>query len=292
MINKDDGLSILNGIIQCSENKFDLSNNENLEYFMKSYPPIDIYKKYHSNLSEKNNDDANINSLLFLNLLLQDCSNYIASNQAKIKKTHQFRLGAIGKITFRLIEITDENLALLRNGFGTSVISNLRLMLESYSIAKYLMEAEDLESDKFQDFGIVQEGKIHNTDARKKLKAKNYPDDFFTSKSDFGWISDKKIKTPIDLINRTEIDEIKDLYKFYCKYVHASPYSCGKVFQMNQSSMENENAYVPTGMKNLVHQNKYYISLIIELMANNFIIDELFRELFKKVSLLIYNFEK
>ena len=39
MINKDDGLSILNGIIQCSENKFDLSNNENLEYFMKSYPP-------------------------------------------------------------------------------------------------------------------------------------------------------------------------------------------------------------------------------------------------------------
>ena len=52
MINKDDGLSILNGIIQCSENKFDLSNNENLEYFMKSYPPIDIYKKYHSNLSE------------------------------------------------------------------------------------------------------------------------------------------------------------------------------------------------------------------------------------------------
>lgn len=70
MINKDDGLSILNGIIQCSENKFDLSNNENLEYFMKSYPPIDIYKKYHSNLSEKNNDDANINSLLFLNLLI------------------------------------------------------------------------------------------------------------------------------------------------------------------------------------------------------------------------------
>ena len=70
MINKDDGLSILNGILQCSENKFDLSNNENLEYFMKSYPPIDIYKKYHSNLSEKNNDDANINSLLFLNLLI------------------------------------------------------------------------------------------------------------------------------------------------------------------------------------------------------------------------------
>ncbi|MBR0031494.1 MAG: hypothetical protein IJP61_04335 [Treponema sp.] len=65
MINKDDGLSILNGIVQCSENKFDLSNNENLEYFMKSYPPMDIYKKYHSNLSEKNNDDANINSLLY-----------------------------------------------------------------------------------------------------------------------------------------------------------------------------------------------------------------------------------
>ena len=292
MTNKDDGLSILNGIVKCSENKIDLSNVENLEYFMKSYPPMDIYKNYHYDLSEKNNDDANINSLLFLNLLFQDCSNYIASNQEEIKKTHQFRLGAIGKISFRLIEITDENLALLRNGFGTSVISNLRLMLESYSIAKYLMQAEDFESDKFQDFGIVQECKMHNTDAKEKLSSKNYSEDFFNAKSDFAWISDKKVKTPIDLINRIDNKKIKDLYKFYCKYAHASPYSCGKVFQMNQGSMENDNAYVPTGLKNLVHQNKYYIALIIDLIAENFILDELFKEMFKKVSLLIYNFEK
>lgn len=85
MINKDDGLSILNGIIQCSENKFDLSNNENLEYFMKSYPPIDIYKKYHSNLSEKNNDDANINSLLFLNLLTNSFIKFKSLLQIAVK---------------------------------------------------------------------------------------------------------------------------------------------------------------------------------------------------------------
>lgn len=292
MINKDEGLSILNGIVKCSKNKFDLSNNENLEYFIKTYPLMDIYKKYHSELSEKNNNDTNINSLLFLNLLLQDCSNYIAANHSEIKKTHEFRLGAIGKISFRLIEITDENLALLRNGFGTSVISNLRLMLESYSIAKYLIKSEDIESDKFQDFGIVQECKMHNTDAREKLKNKNYKEDFFNAKSDFAWISDKKIKTPIDLINLLGIEKIKKFYKFYCKYAHASPYSCGKVFQMNQNSMNTENAYMPMKLNSLIQQNKYYLAMQIELLADNFILNEVFRELFKKVSSLIYDFEK
>ena len=253
---------------------------------------MDIYKKYYLDLSKKNNADANINSLLFMNLLLQDCAKYIADNQSEIKKTHQFRLGAIGKISFRFIEITDENLALLRNGFGTSVISNLRLMLESYSISKYLMAADDLESDRFQDFGIVQECKIQNTDPKIKLKEKNYTDDFYNAKSDFAWISDKKVRTSVDLINRIEIEKIKDWYKFYCKYVHASPYSCGKILQMNQSSLKNDNAYMPIEMNKLILQNKYYLVLIIELLADNFILEKSFRNLFKKVSQLIYDFKK
>lgn len=283
---------ILNEIVKCSENKFDLSKTENLEYFIKSYPLMDIYKKKYLDLSKKNNADANINSLLFMNLLLQDCAEYIADNQSEIKKTHQFRLGAIGKISFRFIEITDENLALLRNGFGTSVISNLRLMLESYSISKYLMAADDLESDRFQDFGIVQECKIQNTDPKIKLKEKNYTDDFYNAKSDFAWISDKKVRTSVDLINRIEIEKIKDWYKFYCKYVHASPYSCGKILQMNQSSLKNDNAYMPIEMNKLILQNKYYLVLIIELLADNFILEKSFRNLFKKVSQLIYDFKK
>lgn len=284
--------TILNEIVKCSENKFDLSKTENLEYFIKSYPLMDIYKKYYLDLSKKNNADANINSLLFMNLLLQDCAKYIADNQSEIKKTHQFRLGAIGKISFRFIEITDEILALLRNGFGTSVISNLRLMLESYSISKYLMAADDLESDRFQDFGIVQECKIQNTDPKIKLKEKNYTDDFYNAKSDFAWISDKKVRTSVDLINRIEIEKIKDWYKFYCKYVHASPYSCGKILQMNQSSLKNDNAYMPIEMNKLILQNKYYLVLIIELLADNFILEKSFRNLFKKVSQLIYDFKK
>lgn len=283
---------ILNEIVKCSENKFDLSKTENLEYFIKSYPLMDIYKKKYLDLSKKNNANANINSLLFMNLLLQDCAEYIADNQSEIKKTHQFRLGAIGKISFRFIEITDENLALLRNGFGTSVISNLRLMLESYSISKYLMAADDLESDRFQDFGIVQECKIQNTDPKIKLKEKNYTDDFYNAKSDFAWISDKKVRTSVDLINRIEIEKIKDWYKFYCKYVHASPYSCGKILQMNQSSLKNDNAYMPIEMNKLILQNKYYLVLIIELLADNFILEKSFRNLFKKVSQLIYDFKK
>ncbi|MBQ9207731.1 MAG: hypothetical protein IJ158_13605 [Treponema sp.] len=292
MKNDDDGLSILTDFVSGIENRMDFSNSKVFEKFMMTYPSMDIYKKYHQKLSKQNNDDPNLNSLLFSNLFLMDLQNYIAHNQQEIMKTHQFRLGAIGKITLRQIEITDENLALLRNGYGTSVISNLRLMLESYAIAKYLMNTDDMESDKFQDFGIVQECKIHKTDPRIKLSKKGYSDDLFDSKSDFAWVSDKKIKTPIDFINRLDMEEINDWYKFFCKYVHASPYSCGKVHQMNQSSMNNKNAYMPISMENLIQQNKYYITLFIELLADSFILDEMYRELFKKISLLIYEFKK
>lgn len=165
-------------------------------------------------------------------------------------------------------------------------------MLESYSISKYLMAADDLESDRFQDFGIVQECKIQNTDPKIKLKEKKYTDDFYNAKSDFAWISDKKVRTSVDLINRIEIEKIKDWYKFYCKYVHASPYSCGKILQMNQSSLKNDNAYMPIEMNKLILQNKYYLVLIIELLADNFILEKSFRNLFKKVSQLIYDFKK
>ena len=292
MQNQDDGLSILTGFVSGIEKGIDFSNKNILERFMKSYPSMDIYKKYHQKLSKQNNNEPNLNSLLFMNLFLIDCQNYIAKKQSEIMKTHQFRLGAIGKIGLRLIEITDENLALLRNGFGTSVISNLRLMLESYAIAKYLMDCDDIESDKFQDFGIVQECKIQKTDPKKKLVKKNYSDDFYTSKSEFAWCSEKSLKTPVDFINRLNMEEINDWYRFFCKYVHASPYSIGKVHQMNQSSLAKDNAYMPISMENLILQNKFYITLFIELAADNFILDETLRELFKKISLLIYDFKK
>lgn len=292
MAYNDDGLSIIEGFVSCSETKFDLSKSENLEKFIKSYPPMDIYKDYHAKLAEKNDNDGNLNSLLFMNLLLQDTQNYIAANQTEIKRTHQFRLGAIGKISIRLIEITDENIALLKNGFGTSVISNLRLMLELYAISKYLMGCDDLESDKFQDFGIVQECRIQGTDPKSKLKAKNYPDDFYTSKSEYAWSSDKSIKNVKDFIVRLKMDNIKDWYKYYCKYVHASPYSCGKIHQLNQKSWSKDNAYMPIDMKNLIQQNKYYTVLFIELISDNFILDETIKKFFKTISQVIYNFER
>lgn len=95
---------ILNEIVKCSENKFDLSKTENLEYFIKSYPLMDIYKKYYLDLSKKNNADANINSLLFMNLLLQDCAKYIADNQSEIKKHINFGWGLLVKFLLDLLK--------------------------------------------------------------------------------------------------------------------------------------------------------------------------------------------
>lgn len=292
MYNIPSGLSILTQFVELANSNTDLSNPKILEELIMNYPSIKVYNNAHDEFVKKNNEDVNLNALLYLNFLLADCQNFIAANQSSFKVTHKFRSGAIGKISLRLIEITDENLALLRNGYGTSVISNLRLMLESYAIAKYLMDCEDLESDRFQDFGIVQECKMYNTDPKIQLGNKNYPDSFLEPKNDFVWVSDKKIKAPIDFINLLQKEEIIKWYKFYCKYVHASPYSCGKVHQMNQDTLTNNNLYMPLSSKDIIIQNKYYIILFIELIADNFITDDTFRELFKSISSLIYNFIK
>ncbi len=286
-----DGLSILTKFCECATKNIDISNPKILEKIINDYPLLKIYKKSHLNYEKENNANSNYNSLLFMNLLLADCQTYIAKNRTNVNDAYHFRGGAIGKISLRIIEITDENLALLRNGYGTSVISNIRLMLESYAIAKYLMESDDLESDKFQDFGIVQECQMADTDPKLKLQNKNYPDSFLYPKSDFTWISDKSINTPWDFINRLHNDEINKWYKYFCKYVHASPYSCGKIVQMNHSSVGNNNLYMPISFDNIIIQNKYYIMLFIELLADNFIVDEAFKELFKSVSQLIYTFK-
>ena len=292
MNNIPSGLSILTQFVELANSNIDISNPKILEKIIMNYPSMKIYKKAHDGYVKKNNEDANLNSLLYMNLLLADCQNYIVANQSSFEKSHKFRSGAIGKISLRLIEITDENLALLRNGYATSVISNLRLMLESYAIAKYLMYSDDLESDRFQDFGIVQECKMYNTDPNLKLGNKNYPESFLEPKSDFAWISDKSIKVPIDFINLLKDEEIIKWYRFYCKYVHASPYSCGKVHQMNQDTLTNNNLYMPLTSKDIIIQNKFYLMLFMELIADNFIADETFKELFKSISKLVYNFRK
>ena len=292
MNNIPSGLSILTQFVELANSNIDISNPKILEKIIMNYPSMKIYKKAHDGYVKKNNEDANLNSLLYMNLLLADCQNFIVANQSSFEKSHKFRSGAIDKISLRLIEITDENLALLRNGYATSVISNLRLMLESYAIAKYLMYSDDLESDRFQDFGIVQECKMYNTDPNLKLGNKNYPESFLEPKSDFAWISDKSIKVPIDFINLLKDEEIIKWYRFYCKYVHASPYSCGKVHQMNQDTLTNNNLYMPLTSKDIIIQNKFYLMLFMELIADNFIADETFKELFKSISKLVYNFRK
>lgn len=286
------GLGIITRIVELTNNNKDISNQEVLEELFLNYSLLDIYKESHFTFEKENNDNSNYNSLLFLRLFLEDCQNYIAVNRDISNTEYNFRGGAIGKIILRMIEITDENLALLRNNYGTSVISNLRLMLESYAIAKYLMESDDLESDIFQDFGIVQECQMTNKDPKEILKNKNYPDSFFNPKSDFAWVSDKTINSPWDFINRLNNPDINKWYKFFCKYVHASPYSCGKVFQMNQQSIETNNLYMPINFDDIIIQNKYYIALFIELIADNFISDKVYRDLFISISKLIYSFIK
>ena len=286
-----ENLDILQSFVKLINLNLDISKSDNLELIIKKFPDMEIYKRFHLKKSKESNKDPNLDSLLFMNLLLIEFHNYIARHQEKKSQTHKFRLGAVGKITLRLIEITDENLALLRNGYGTSVISNLRLMLEAYAIARYLIDSDDIESDRFQDFGIVQECGITNNDPAEKLKTKNYPDSFLKPKSDFAWVSDSSLKSPIDFIKRLNDSTVLDWYKYTCKYVHSSPYACGKVFQMNQQAAI-DNEYMPLDMKVLIQQNKYYIYLFIELASDNFIDEHDISDFYKGIARLIHDFKK
>ena len=87
-----DGLSILNSFVEAINNKVDLSNPVILADFMKSYSDMTVYKDHHKNLAEKNDGEQNLDSLLFLRLLLQDVSHYIYGNQEEIKKKHQLKI--------------------------------------------------------------------------------------------------------------------------------------------------------------------------------------------------------
>lgn len=71
-------LYILNTIVKCIESNFDISNNENLEVLIKNYPEISQYKEFHTKISNKNNNDLNLDSLLFMNLLLCEFQNYLS----------------------------------------------------------------------------------------------------------------------------------------------------------------------------------------------------------------------
>lgn len=171
------------------------------------------------------------------------------------------RINVIESALLRCEIATDENICLVKSGFGLSFLSNLRLMLESFAIAKYLWEKGESEAIRFQDYMEYQISEIEKT--KRELEGK-YDESFFKP---YGWISDSKINSLSKLVKNLGKDEYSELFKISSNYVHASPYSLQKVWEMNQG----RNGYFPFGLEDSIRLNEFiledFLMFIIDCFA-------------------------
>lgn len=242
------------------------------------------YWKYHDKKAKEFQGDCNLNKLLNLRLWCDDFNacvyNLCAVDVFPKFDIYKFRMAAVGKLFLRSLVATDENIALLKNGYGISVIPNLRLILESYSIAKYLMDCDDAESEKFQDYARIQEAKINKKNPKEIFQDK-YDESFYKT-NEYSWISNKDIKTAKDLIDNLNDRDMTDFYKFCCEYAHSSPYSVQKLIQMNHNNAE----YLPLPLEYMIQQNSIFLCKFIELECT-FIEEETIQKIYNMVAAII-----
>ncbi len=185
------------------------------------------------------------------------------------------RIKVIESALLRCEVATDENICLVKSGFGLSFLSNLRLMLESFAIAKYLWEKGETEAIRFQDYMEYQISEIEKT--KRDLEGK-YDKSFFKP---YGWISDSKINSLSKLVKKLNNDEYNELFKISSNYVHSSPYSLQKVWEMNQRL----NGYFPFSLEDSIRLNEFILTDFLVFIIDCFAEDDKkdFFKLFLKV---------
>ncbi|MBR1714343.1 MAG: hypothetical protein IJ717_05295 [Treponema sp.] len=174
------------------------------------------------------------------------------------------RINVIESALLRCEIATDENICLIKSGFGLSFLSNLRLMLESLAISRYLWEKGESEAIRFQDYMEYQISEIEKT--KKQLEGK-YDESFFKP---YGWISDSKINSLSKLVKNLNNDEYNELFKISSNYVHSSPYSLQKVWEMNQRL----NGYFPFSLEDSIRLNEFILTDFLVFIIDCFAEDD------------------
>lgn len=229
---------------------------------------LEPYIKHHSNIEKESLQNTKIKKLILMRLFSDEIWNVIVKNDFSHKKEFGRRINVIGNTYHRMLVNTDENICLLEKKYGLSVISNLRMMLECLAVANYIWESGEEGAIRFQDYATKIGAKLSGENPKELLKGK-YADDKIFSRPN-GWILDKKIKNLYDLIKNLHNKDYNDLYKFSCEYVHASPYSVQKLFELNKDLKENPNAYFPLGFDNEINLNIHLIYDYTEFVINHF----------------------
>lgn len=229
--------------------------SNNLEKFVKPY------QEYHLSKFKEMNYDKRLNKLVIIRLVADEiwdeiCKDYIESLEYKI------RISAIGKIYIRSLIALDENISMIKQGYGISALSNIRLLIECIAFSKYLWFEGEVEADRYQDYATIQYSHFTNSVDTTSILSK-YENGF---EKDFGWMTKREYKSIPKLLAFLKLEDYQEIYKLTSHFIHASAYSVEKILQQNHKNRGS--SYFPIGYERTMDLN---IQLLKDL--SEFIID-------------------
>jgi hypothetical protein len=246
------------------EHEFQILFNNEIAYYTNYF---DSFKKI---IEEKY--ELKIRKLIEMRVFASEIWDHVFKNYDEAQYNNlKYRISAIGKIYHRVLISTDENIILLRNGVGISVLSNNRMIIESYAFAVHIFNAGEIEADRFQDYAKVQQDRIQNKKKSIKTIQNKYDKDYFKNN---GWISDKNKRSISLLVSELANNDYTFYYKLLSEFVHASPFSINSIAVLSGKRYKDEEPYFPLSFENIVNFNLKLIYDFTALIIGSFIKDD------------------
>lgn len=238
-------MSIINQILNLfsskdSENYSDFQIHKLLQNAVK--PTVKQYKNSHKLQFLK---DENVERLIILRCFAFELWDLIIHGELR-NEIYGRRINVIETALLRCEIASDENITLFANGYGLSAMSNLRLMLESLALSKYLWEKGEEEAKRFQDYMEFQKSDFEGTPPKMEDE---HDEAFFKI---YGWISDKEFNSFSKLVRKMGNADYDELLKISNNYIHATPYSLEKVWEMNHK----QKGYFPIDLSHMIRLNE------------------------------------
>lgn len=123
--------------------------------FKATQPQVKQYKKGRENITYHFDKEKSLDRLIILRLFAFDLWNIILSKKPEGRVAY-----VVNEALLRIEIATDENITLIGHGYGIGATNNLRQMLESLAIVKYLKDKGEKEAERFQDHAEYQSSEI------------------------------------------------------------------------------------------------------------------------------------
>jgi hypothetical protein len=245
-----------------------LEFHKRFKYELEQY--IEYYDSFRPAIIEKYIDV--IKRIMIVRIFGTEVWDKIYDNYDEVKHDHlKHRISAIGKIIHRVLLTTDENIALFRNGIGISILSNCRMIMESYAFAVYIFETGEIEADRFQDYSEVQKRMIQGKLGQEKCFGTKYEDEFYKN---YGWITNREMRSISKLINRLQDITYIKYYKYLSNFVHASPFSINATFKLGGPEKKLEEHHFPLKFIETVNLNVRLLYDLIYKIIDYFLDDD------------------